>query len=253
MEDARQPASNPFCAGCGAGAAHRLELVLSRGVDLVAVCRPDDRAADPYPVVAAIPPRHPGVTIAEPFAGARRRFPPRFDVFDADHRLPGRSGVAHGRCDRPHAVAPGVTRRHLLEWVPAAQTAIGPGLISWAWRAEWRRDRHRRRCGDRRLDGGHGSWSWRSRSPRLGRLAGGRAPRQFVSRGGRSLVVLRDGRAPRGPRGAPGGSSRPSSPRGTTVAARQFSGQSGPAVAHRTSPTNLGLYLLSVVCARDFG
>ena len=26
-----------------------------------------------------------------------------------------------------------------------------------------------------------------------------------------------------------------------------------PAVAHRTSPTNIGLYLLSVVCARDFG
>ncbi|HME70635.1 MAG TPA: glucoamylase family protein, partial [Myxococcota bacterium] len=26
-----------------------------------------------------------------------------------------------------------------------------------------------------------------------------------------------------------------------------------PVVAHRTSPTNLGLYLLSVVCARDFG
>ena len=24
-------------------------------------------------------------------------------------------------------------------------------------------------------------------------------------------------------------------------------------VAHRTSPTNIGLYLLSVVCARDFG
>ena len=26
-----------------------------------------------------------------------------------------------------------------------------------------------------------------------------------------------------------------------------------PEVAHRTSPTNIGLYLLSVVCARDFG
>ncbi len=26
-----------------------------------------------------------------------------------------------------------------------------------------------------------------------------------------------------------------------------------PALAHRTSPTNLGLYLLSVVSARDFG
>jgi cyclic beta-1,2-glucan synthetase len=32
-----------------------------------------------------------------------------------------------------------------------------------------------------------------------------------------------------------------------------FQDDPAPAVAHRTSPTNIGLYLLSVVCARDFG
>ena len=32
-----------------------------------------------------------------------------------------------------------------------------------------------------------------------------------------------------------------------------FQEDPAPAVAHRTSPTNIGLYLLSVVCARDFG
>ena len=32
-----------------------------------------------------------------------------------------------------------------------------------------------------------------------------------------------------------------------------FQEDPSPAVAHRTSPTNIGLYLLSVVCARDFG
>ena len=32
-----------------------------------------------------------------------------------------------------------------------------------------------------------------------------------------------------------------------------FQEDPAPALAHRTSPTNLGLYLLSVVCARDFG
>ena len=32
-----------------------------------------------------------------------------------------------------------------------------------------------------------------------------------------------------------------------------FQDDPSPAVAHRTSPTNIGLYLLSVVCARDFG
>ena len=32
-----------------------------------------------------------------------------------------------------------------------------------------------------------------------------------------------------------------------------FQDDPAPALAHRTSPTNIGLYLLSVVCARDFG
>ena len=32
-----------------------------------------------------------------------------------------------------------------------------------------------------------------------------------------------------------------------------FQEDPAPALAHRTSPTNLGLYLLSVATARDFG
>ena len=32
-----------------------------------------------------------------------------------------------------------------------------------------------------------------------------------------------------------------------------FQDDPAPALAHRTSPTNIGLYLLSIVCARDFG
>ena len=37
------------------------------------------------------------------------------------------------------------------------------------------------------------------------------------------------------------------------AAARQLQEDPTSEVAHRTSPTNIGLYLLSVVCARDFG
>ena len=59
------------------------------------------------PVVAAIPPRRPGVTIIKPCARARRRSPPRLDALGADHRVPGGSGVADGRRDRPHPVALG--------------------------------------------------------------------------------------------------------------------------------------------------
>ena len=39
----------------------------------------------------------------------------------------------------------------------------------------------------------------------------------------------------------------------TTAAAGQLPGGPVPALAHRTSPTNLGLYLLSAASARDFG
>ena len=40
---------------------------------------------------------------------------------------------------------------------------------------------------------------------------------------------------------------------GSHAAADNFQEDPQPVVAHRTSPTNLGLYLLSVVAARDFG
>ena len=55
-------------------------------------------------------------------------------------------------------------------------------------------------------------------------------------------------------RGAPGASSRPSSrPRTITLPPDNFQEDPRAVVAHRTSPTNIGLYLLSIVAARDFG
>ena len=55
-------------------------------------------------------------------------------------------------------------------------------------------------------------------------------------------------------RGAPGASSKNSSRRKTTCCRPTiFRKIPKPVVAHRTSPTNIGLYLLSIVAARDFG
>ena len=56
------------------------------------------------------------------------------------------------------------------------------------------------------------------------------------------------------PRAARGGSSRPSSgPADHDLPPDNFQEDPTPVVAHRTSPTNIGLYLLSTVAARDFG
>ena len=53
---------------------------------------------------------------------------------------------------------------------------------------------------------------------------------------------------------AVGASSKPSSPLRIACFRRTiFREEPRPVVAHRTSPTNIGLYLLSIVAARDFG
>ena len=55
-------------------------------------------------------------------------------------------------------------------------------------------------------------------------------------------------------RAAPGGTSRPLSRQKITCCRRTTSRKTrSPVLAHRTSPTNIGLYLLSTVSARDFG
>ena len=154
-----------------------------------------------------------------------------------------------------------VTRRHLLEWVPAAQATIGPRLDLLAF--------YRRMAGAVfigvaglafALLAGHGSCpgSWLLAgafaalwivSPAIARLAS-RSPLAA----GRLTVSDVDARALR------------LTARRTwrffetfvTTADHMlppdnFQEDPAPVLAHRTSPTNLGLYLLSVVTARDFG
>ena len=150
-----------------------------------------------------------------------------------------------------------VTRRHLLEWVPAAQAAIGPRLDLFGF--------YRRMAGAIVIAAvavivasawGHGTWPlalpfaalwiaspaiarWTSRSPVVaGKLSmsqgDARALRLIARRTWRFFETF-------------------VTPADQMLPPDNFQEDPAPALAHRTSPTNLGLYLLSVVSARDFG
>ncbi|MBL9033415.1 MAG: glycosyl transferase [Rhodospirillaceae bacterium] len=150
-----------------------------------------------------------------------------------------------------------ITRRHLLEWVPAAQAAIGPRLDLPGF--------YRRMAGAVVIGvllfavavlSRQGTWPlagmfatlwiaspaiarWASRSPlAIGRLAlepaAAKALRLTARRTWRffeSFVTEADHMLP----------------------PDNFQEDPVPVLAHRTSPTNLGLYLLSVATARDLG
>jgi cyclic beta-1,2-glucan synthetase len=151
----------------------------------------------------------------------------------------------------------GVSRRHLLEWVTAAQTMVGPRLDLPGF--------YRRMAGALGVGcaglaiaflGGRGAWPlalaaallwfaspaiarWASRPPRTaGPLllseADALALRRIARRTWRffeSFVTEADHWLP----------------------PDNFQETPQPMLAHRTSPTNIGLYLLSAVAARDFG
>ena len=150
-----------------------------------------------------------------------------------------------------------VTHRHLLEWVPAAQATIGPRLDLLGF--------YRRMAGAvvigvvalvLALLLGHETWLlagafaalWIA-SPAIARLAS-RSP--LVA--GRPAVSDTDARALRL-------IARRTwrffesfvTPEHHMLPPDNFQEDPVPVVAHRTSPTNIGLYLLSVVSARDFG
>ena len=150
-----------------------------------------------------------------------------------------------------------VTRRHLLEWVTAAQATLGTRLDLFGI--------YRRMggaivigilAGVAAWSGGHGTWVWAMpfgalwiASPAIARWAS-RAPfvagRLSVSQADAGLLRLTARRTWRFFE--------------TFVTAADhmlppdnFQEDPAPVIAHRTSPTNIGLYLLSVVSARDFG
>src|SRR5271165_1818398 len=209
------------------------------------------------PVVAAIPPRRPGVTISSHLNALSDDLSLAWGlsiltvVFLADQAWLMADAIGRTLWRL------GVSRRHLLEWIPAAQATIGPRLDLTGFA--------------RRMPGAivigsaaavvalasrHGSWSvalpfalaWLA-SPAVARFvslppraaahlpmadADAQALRRTARRTWRffeTFVTSADNMLP----------------------PDNFQDDPAPAVAHRTSPTNIGLYLLSVVCARDFG
>ena len=150
-----------------------------------------------------------------------------------------------------------VTRRHLLEWVPAAQASIGHRLDLIGF--------YRVMAGGVGLGcAGVGGLP----ADRAWHVAFGRAARRPLDRITRDCA-LDQSASPRSPEECP---YRPPTVRRCGLIARRtwrffetfvtaadhmlppdnFQEDPVPALAHRTSPTNLGLYLLSVAAARDF-
>ena len=118
-------------------------------------------------------------------------------------------------------------------------------------------DRHRRCGGDRRFGcQGTARGRWRCRSRRCG------SPRRRSRAGPADLLSRRaSSRCPHGDARALRLIARRTwrffetfvTPADHMLPPDNFQEDPVPALAHRTSPTNLGLYLLSVVSARDFG
>jgi len=149
-----------------------------------------------------------------------------------------------------------VTRRHLLEWVPAAHAAIGRRLDLLSF---YRVMASGVAVGIAALavslQGRHGTWPlavplaalwiaspaiarWTSQSPGIaGRMSVSTADSQALR-----IIARRTWRF----------FETFVTPADHMLPPDNFQEDPTPALAHRTSPTNLGLYLLSVAAARDF-
>ena len=210
------------------------------------------------PVIAAIPPRRPGIKIAS-----------HMRALGGDFRLALTLSalivtfLAHQAWLMGDAIVRTlwrlfVTRRHLLEWLPAAQATIGPrldlfGFYRWMAGAlvigaapvivAW-------------LSSEHGAWPlaapfaalwiaspavarWVSLSPHLA----GKLPVSDADAHALRLTARRTWRF----------FESFVTPADHMLPPDNFQEDPAPVLAHRTSPTNLGLYLLSLVSARDFG
>ena len=209
------------------------------------------------PVIAAIPPRRPEVTIA---SHAR--------AFGGDLRLAltlsalNVTFLAHQAWLMGDAVARTlwrlfVTRRHLLEWVPAAQATGGARLTLFGF--------HHRMAGALAIAAAAVAvgfladpMTWALLAPfailwiaspavALGvsvspRVAG-RVPVSEADAQALRLTARRTWRF----------FERFVTPADNSLPPDNFQEDPAPVVARRTSPTNIGLYLLSVASARDFG
>ena len=209
------------------------------------------------PVLAAIPPRRPGVTMSSHMRALGH---------DALLALTLSALTVAFLADQAWLMADaigrtlwrlGFSRRHLLEWTPAAQAAIGPRLDLTGYA---------RRMAGAILIGGvaafvaltsrHGSWPvalpfaalWLA-SPAVARFVS--LPPAVASR--RPLSDADAQALRRHARRTWRFFETFVTPADNMLPPDNFQDDPAPAVAHRTSPTNIGLYLLSVASAREFG
>jgi cyclic beta-1,2-glucan synthetase len=208
------------------------------------------------PVIAAIVPRHAGITPRSHLGALGTDLRLALAQWALVVTFLGHQAWLMGNAIVRTLVRLFFTRRHLLEWVPAAQTAIGGRLdLLGFYRVMASGVALGAVAVGIALMSGHGTWPlampfatlwvaspaiarWISRSPGLaGRMtvsaADGQALRLIARRTWRffeTFVTVADNMLP----------------------PDNFQEDPLPALAHRTSPTNLGLYLLSVMAARDF-
>jgi cyclic beta-1,2-glucan synthetase len=209
------------------------------------------------PVIADIVPRRPGVTLRSHFRASYAEF--RLAIIQAGLMiiLLAHQAWLMGDAVTRTLVRLTITHRRLLEWVPAAETAAGPrpGLlrfgrrmagvwvigavavaVAWNW--------------------GHGTWPvaaafalawfaspgvayWASLSPKIA----ARRPLAEDEAKGLRLIARRTWRF----------FETFVTPADHMLPPDNFQEVPEPVVAHRTSPTNIGLYLLSTASARDLG
>jgi cyclic beta-1,2-glucan synthetase len=146
-----------------------------------------------------------------------------------------------------------VSHRHMLEWVTAAQATIGPRRLYWRMVAAPVAGAAALAVG---CGFGHATWplagafaaAWIA-SPLIARrisespLSAGRMPVSIADAQTLRLTARRTWRF----------FEQFVTPADNMLPPDNFQEDPEPAVAHRTSPTNIGLYLLSAVTARDFG
>ena len=208
------------------------------------------------PFAAAVLPRRAGITLRSHFGALGIDLGLALDQWALAVTFLGHQAWLTGDAIARTLARLFVTRRHLLEWVTAAQATIGPRLDLLGF--------YRVMAGGIALGvlalgvsllSGQGTWPlalplaalwiaspaiarWISRSPGIAgwtpvSAAEGQALRLIARRTWRFFETF-------------------VTPADHMLPPDNFQEDPVPALAHRTSPTNLGLYLLSVASARDF-
>jgi cyclic beta-1,2-glucan synthetase len=209
------------------------------------------------PVVAAIPPPRPGVTLASHTRalGGDLRLAVTLSFLHVTF-------LAHQACLMTDAIGRTlyrlcVTRSHLLEWTPAAQATIGPRLDVSGF--------YRKMAGGLVVAAAALLIAWHS-GPVMLVLVAPLAALWIASPAVARWISLSPRVADQLPVSEADAHTLRLTARRTwrffetfvtstdhMLPPDNFQEEPVPAVAHRTSPTNLGLYLLSVASARDFG